>query len=220
MKHLNLLCCGLALIALPGCLEPVATVERDFPVGEADRIYVEDGGGDIELVGEEDRTTVTVVAQLMPTRVSGRNDDAAKRSIVVDYVVEDGKGEIIHGLDDPPSGYVLDLIAYVPERMAISIDDERGDIVVAHVGQVEVTHGHGDLDVRDIAEEVRITQGGGDIAVANVGGLVDIDDGGGDISVSGAAADVIIRDGKGDIHVRAAGDVQVLEDAGGDVDIP
>jgi hypothetical protein len=208
-----------ALSALPACLEPVATVEREYDVGDVARIVIDDEAGDIEILGEAGRTTISVVAQLRSDRASRRDDDEAEDAIELDYVVADGEGRIAARLPDPPDGYHLDLVGHVPADLAVKITDDHGDIVVGHVASIDIEQRAGDLDVFDVAGDAFVHQGTGDISISDVGGRIEVTDGSGDISISGAHADVLIDDGSGDISVRADGTVDIVADEGGDVDL-
>ncbi len=204
---------------LAGCLEPVATVERDFAVGDVTRVRIDDGAGDIEVVGEVGRTTISLTVELRSQRATRRDDDDAEAAIELDYVIDGEVGRIVQQLVDAPDGYALDLIAHVPAELAVEIADDQGDVVIEGVAGVDVRQDRGDLDIHDIAGSVSIRQGSGDIAIDDVGGHIEVFDGSGDITIDGAAADVVIDDGSGDISVRADGNVEIVGDDGGDVDV-
>lgn len=210
---------ALSLLTVPACFRPITTVERDFDVGSVDRIIVDDGAGDIDIVGESGRTTLTLVVELRSDNVSRRDDDDAERSIELDYIIEDGVGRIVQHLVDPPEGYHLDLIAHVPSSMALEISDSSGDIAVSNVAGLDIDQRSGDLHASDVAGDVFVRHGAGDVAIEDVDGRIEVSDGSGDIAIDGARADVVIDDGSGDIHVRTEGDVDVVADGGGDVDI-
>ena len=108
-----------------GCGEGrlVATFEESFAIDDATELLLENGSGDLDIVGEADRTDVTIVVELRSHRASDMDDDRAERDVVMDVrMLEDGVAQIVASIDDPPPGYHIDVTAFVPAAMAMRVE--------------------------------------------------------------------------------------------------
>jgi len=228
-----------ALLATTGCDgHRVATVEREYDIGEVNELLLDQQSGDLVIHGEEGRESVKLIVELRSRRVSDRQDDAAKDSLRLGFnALDDNSGRILAGLDNPPNGYHLDVVALVPADSVLLVDDDSGDVLIENVAGLVLSDGSGDVAISDIAGDVLINDSSGDISVDHVGGDVEIDDRSGDIAVRnvGGDADVedrsgdiaiiniegmaTVRDRSGDIAIVNAGDARVVSDTSGDVSI-
>ncbi len=196
----------------------VQTVERDFEIGEANTLVHGDGARDLRVIGEPGRDHITLVGQLRTRRPSRADDGRARKAVRLDYLpLRDDAGRFTAGLHEGPAGYHLDLVAIVPESVALEIDDGRGDILIEGVGSLVLADGDGDVMIEDVAGAVEIDDGSGDIMVRNVGGDVSIEDKRGDMAILDVGGDVQLRDGAGDIAVTDVVGAAVVQDGAGDI---
>jgi hypothetical protein len=223
-----------------GCGEGrlVATFEESFTIDAATELLLDNGSGDLSIVGESDRSDVTLFVELRSHRASELADDEAKAAVVIDVrSLDDATGQLVASLHDAPPGYHIDVTAIVPAHVAMRVDDDSGDIGIEGIAAIDLHDDSGDVRIEAIAGDVGIDDDSGDIAIVGVQGHVDIEDGSGDINVRDVGADafvrddsgdiaivsvagtVTLRDGSGDIFVGDAGDVRVETDGSGDVRI-
>jgi hypothetical protein len=208
------------LLLLTGCGEGrlVATFEETFRLDGASEILLENGSGDLHVIGESDRDDVTLFVELRSHRASDLQDDNAEDDLVMDVrVLDEATAQIVAWLDDPPAGYEINVTAFVPEGSVMRVEDGSGDITVETIAALELIDDSGDLRVEGVAGDVAIDDDSGDIHVRDVQGELEIDDDSGDIHVRGVAEDADIRDDSGDINVVAVGGTVTVRDNSGDI---
>jgi hypothetical protein len=209
--------CGA--LAVAGC-GPDRTVARYVVSLEAesfdDVIFAQDAG-DLVVVGEVGRDSIGVDAKLRTSR-SSRHDEEAKDAVVIDLVPHDDEtGELIVDLRSAPRGYYLDVDLRVPARLAMTIDDDSGDLVVKNLAYLTLDDGSGDAVVEDIAHAAVVVDGSGDLVVQNVGGSLSCSDDSGDLVIEDVGGDVRVDDGSGDLVVRRVGGDATIDDGSGDI---
>ena len=151
--------CGA--LAAAGCGTD-RTVERyvtSFEAESIDDLVFSHDAGDLVVVGEAGRDTIGVDAKLKTGR-SSRHDEAAKDAVVIDMIHHDDEtGELIVDLRSAPRGYYLDVDLRVPARLAMTIDDDSGDLVVKNVAYLTLDDGSGDAVVEDISHAAVVLDG-------------------------------------------------------------
>ena len=230
----------LATVALTsaGCWSPeartVATEERSLTVGALDRLRVDVGAGDLEIVGDPTLETIEVTAYLRTNRGIGAPDQEAIDAFTVALEELDGEATLIVLLEGVPDGYYADLVVSVPSAIAIVGEDGSGNAHVASVASLDLIDGSGDLTVEDVpgavtidddsgtivvvgTGSVSIVDGSGTIHVESVSGSVVIEDEDGNLSVTGVSGDVDITDGSGEITVHDVAGIVRIRDGSGDI---
>ncbi len=209
--------CGV--VALSGCNadRTVARYSADFSVASLDDVVFEHDDGDLVVTGEAGRESISVDARLR-TRRNSAHDEEAKDAVVIDFVeLGDAAGELVIDLDSAPRGYYFDVELRVPERLAMTIDDDAGDLVVQNLAYLTLDDGSGDAVVQDITQSVVIVDGSGDLVVQNVGGSVSCSDSSGDAVIEHVGGDVRVDDGAGDLVVRRVEGNVSADDGSGDL---
>lgn len=230
----------LCLLSATGCDggRSVAVIEREFDLGEAEHLVLDQRSGDLSVVGQDDRDNVEIVAELRSNRLSEDRDEAAVKSLRLGVnSIDDSAGRILAGLDNPPRGYYVDVTIFVPSSMTMDIEDSSGDARVENIaglsfrddsgdleiegigGNVFIADKSGDIDIRGVAGDVELDDRSGDIEIDDVDGDVDLDDRSGDIEVDDVSGTVTVSDRSGDITIDNAGDVDIVSDGSGDVTI-
>jgi hypothetical protein len=218
MRIAPFLCALVCLVA--GCGEGrlAATFEESFAVGDASELLLDNGSGDLSIVGEDDRAEVTLIVELRSFRVSELDDDEAKRAVVIDvHSIDDATAEIVAALRDPPPGYHIDVTAIVPAHVAMRVDDNSGDLGIEGIAGLELNDDSGDARIAAIAGDVIVDDDSGDLTIAGVDGNVDVDDGSGDLRVRDVTGDAFVRDDSGDVSVVGVGGLVTLRDGSGDI---
>lgn len=175
----------------------------------------------VEIDGEAGELVVRGGRGLADVRVEATARASSRRVLDDIRVTLSRRGDIVYVDADVPPGLSfaeLDLVIEVPFALTVIIDDTSGDVLVEHVGAVDVEDGSGDIVVRDIGGNVVIGDGSGEIGVYGVGGDVRVrEDGSGNIIVVDVDGSVLVEeDGSGDIDVsNVAGDFTVERDGSG-----
>ncbi len=230
---------GLSLLAT-GCDDHVvAEIERSLPLAaQTQRLLLDNEAGDLVVEGE-DREDIFVEVEVYGP---AREDERTHRRVADDVQIrieeiDETTRRLVAELGPAPEGYSIDVTVHMPRRLALSLHDGSGDLVVEGVASLQLHDGSGDASIFDIAGDVHIDDDSGDIAIAGIGGDlrltdesgdigiadcdgdVDIVDGSGDMGLVDIAGTVTIEDGSGDIGVVDAGDVDIVRDDSGDVGI-
>ena len=217
----------------------VAEIDRTIALdGDTELLVLDDNGGDLVIEGE-DRDDIRIEIELSgPSSEDDRTHErvADEIEIRVDRLDETTQ-QLVADLPSPPRGYSIDVVAHVPQHLAMDISDGHGDLVIRNVADLDVIDGSGDtviadihggvrvdddsgdLVLTDIDSDIEVTDKSGDLAIANCDGDVLIYDGSGDMGLIDIAGAVTIYDGSGDIGVVHAGSVDVVRDGSGDVGI-
>jgi len=209
--------CGA--LALTGCGtdRTVARYSASFEVESLDDVIFAHDAGDLVVVGEAGRDTIEIDAKLRTSR-SSKHDEDAKDGVVIDLIeLDDGTGELIIDLRAAPSGYYFDVTLEVPDRLAMTIDDDSGDLVVQNLAYLTLDDGSGDAVVENIARGAVIVDGSGDLVVRDVGGPLNCTDDSGDLVLEDVVGDVRLDDGSGDLVVRRVGGDVSVDDGSGDL---
>ena len=168
-------------------------------------LKVDAAAGALSISGD-DGETIRVNATI---NVPGKSEDKAKKIIASDLDLSLDKKEDTARLEagfrsgswgwgDSPS---VDLEVYVPQDLALEIEDSSGA-----------------LSVKNVDAAVMIDDSSGMITVEQVGSLI-VDDGSGSIKVVGVDGDVSIEDGSGSISIRKVGGSVTIDDGSGSIDV-
>jgi DUF4097 and DUF4098 domain-containing protein YvlB len=165
------------------------TENRDIEItaNGVELLEIDAGAGEIVVRGDAQATNIKVRAVI---RVDDSEADARAliaKDLVLTLETKRGTATLQSYFDDHfwrSHDAVVDLEVYVPQGLALFIDD-----------------GSGAMRIEDVFGDVRIDDGSGSIDV-NHAIDVSIDDGSGSITISGASGDVWIDDGSGDINIR------------------
>ncbi|MEO0601825.1 MAG: hypothetical protein AAF211_10340 [Myxococcota bacterium] len=223
-------------VACVGETRIIEELDLEIELGDETVFELETEAGELEIVGEADRTSIAMDVTLL------RLDQFALRG---DQVGIDGLVASLEATDDRVVGKALfeidrvhpfatDVIVRLPEGFDVVVDDNSGDILITGVGAAEVDDNSGDItvtgaqglvisddsgeiDVLDIVGDVDIRDDSGDIDVREVTGDVQLDDASGDIYVADVTGTVVIDDNSGDIRVERVGELDVRSDGSGEV---
>ncbi len=176
--------------------------------------------GDMEIKGVAGLDTITVAAKVWTS--SKPESDVGYNLILV----EDGDKARLTATQKPRDGFYfgssakIDLIVSMPAYMALSVDDESGDIVISDVkGGVKIEDQSGDIEVAHLTHHLRINDESGDINIHHVDGDINIHDDSGEIEISHVSGEVFIDDASGDITVSHVDNIVKIDDGSGDIEI-
>ncbi len=185
-------------------------------------LKVDAAAGSLKISGD-DGATIRVNATI---NVPGKSDEKAQRVIESDLRLslekisdmarlEAGFDGGSWGWGDSPS---VDLEVYVPQGLALEVDDSSGKLSVSNIAAaVSIDDGSGSITVEQVGSLI-VDDGSGSIKITGVDGDVSIEDGSGSISVSKVGGSVIIDDGSGSIDVDdVERDVNIIDDGSGSV---
>jgi hypothetical protein len=193
--------------------------EAALDAGGARSVRIEAAAGELRIEGKTGQTRVEArgIACASSEQVLGQIRLNATRQgdvIVVKVVIPEGSS---WGWNEQAR---LDLTVTVPRIMPLDVDDGSGSAEIAHVGNLTVRDGSGELSVTDVAGDLRIDDGSGSIEVAGVTGNVRLSDGSGSIRVRDVGGSVTVEeDGSGSIDVAGVkGDFTVSHDGSGGIE--
>jgi DUF4097 and DUF4098 domain-containing protein YvlB len=193
--------------------------EAILDAGGARSVRIEAAGGHLKVEGRTGQTRVEArgTACASSQEVLGRILLRATRvgdTIVVKVDIPDGS---LWGWNHQAT---LDLTVTVPRIMPLQVDDGSGSTEIAHVGDLKVQDGSGELLVSDVTGNLEIEDGSGSIEVAGVSGSVRLSDGSGGITVKDVGGSVTVdEDGSGSIDVTGVkGDFTVTSDGSGGIE--
>lgn len=172
------------------------------------------GAGDITIIGEANRRSITVDATLHYNEPSDIQLSLEKRNNQA-YLVADTVNTV--GVGWQQMSYV-DLVVYVPASMVVELQDGSGDALLRGLtNNVTIDDGSGDVNLTGGAN-VRIKDGSGELAISQVSGSLTLDDGSGDATINNVPGTVTITDGSGDLALSIVGDV-TIDDGSGDISV-
>lgn len=199
--------------------------ELSLDANGIDKVDIEAGAGSLEVVGEENRTEIRVLAHII---VPDADAEEASRKIENNMVLRlDKDGDVavvksyfergMFNFGDSPN---IRLVVHVPTRVGLVVDDGSGSLTVEDVrGDIEIDDGSGSISLRNVGGTVEIDDGSGSIKVSAVGGDFKVNDGSGSITVDGVGGSVIVDDGSGSIDVaNVEHDFIIIDDGSGGID--
>lgn len=188
------------------------TRELSLAAADLTRFDIDAGAGSLEVVGEKGRSVIDVVAEVYYNE---------KDEIELSLTQDGDQAELV--ADASRSGWSdssprIDLTVYMPEALALDVNDGSGSITIGGIdADVEIHDGSGSLEVRGIGGDLDIDDGSGSIDIRDVQGNLMVDDGSGSIYIIDVAGKVTIDDGSGSITVRNAGGLDIIDDGSGSV---
>ncbi|MCO7224068.1 DUF4097 domain-containing protein [Pleionea sp. CnH1-48] len=179
---------------------------------QLERFKIDAGAGSLTVIGEQDRQVIEVKADIVShdreyiLTLSERNDSAV-------LVADTRSGGWSFGPGNSPK---IDLVVYMPENMALEVDDGSGSMAVKRLLQsVSIKDGSGSIELENIQGAISIEDGSGSLSVAEAGSNVIIDDSSGDIDVSKVKGNLTIEDGSGSISAKQITGNVVVDDGSG-----
>lgn len=170
-------------------------------------LHVESRHGFVVVEGDESADEITVTATIkVPRSNESKAQDIIADALTLSLDSRDQTATLkgyfpdnVWRFGDGPS---VSLKISVPQRMAVSVDDGTGYIVINSVrGDINIDDGSGSIELQNVGGVVRIDDGSGWIDAKVIGGDVHIKDRSGAITVSDVTGSVTIDDGSGRIDV-------------------
>jgi DUF4097 and DUF4098 domain-containing protein YvlB len=222
-QPISVLILAAALAASPvGADDCAHRAEREaaLDAGGARSVRIEAAAGELRIEGRAGQTRVEArgTACASSEQVLGQiRLNASRRGDVIVIKVEIPEGSS-WGWNEQAR---LDLTVTVPRILPLDVDDGSGSADIAHVGNLSVHDGSGELSVSDVTGDLAITDGSGSIEVSGVTGDVRLRDGSGSIGVRNVGGSVTVEeDGSGSIEVETVtGSVTVERDGSGSIDV-
>jgi DUF4097 and DUF4098 domain-containing protein YvlB len=177
------------------------------------QLIADTGAGQLDIIGEESRTEIEVVANIyyynaddIRLSLQRRGDDA---------VLEATFDKMFHHGNSP----YIDVVVKVPARFSLKLDDGSGNTDIRGLqGNLHIEDGSGDLRIAG-GGDATVQDGSGSLEISALTGRLVLDDGSGDISIRDVGKDVSIEDGSGDMMVRNVGGIVTIEDGSGDINV-
>ena len=200
----------LGLLALVGIVAGVEGVKEHFPdmmMGDTTSVDLDvapktvPANARVTIRGT--RGDISVRSSSEPEiRVNGKKNVRAWNDREADRLASGSNVEIVQngdGWDVQPTGgenrVSVDMDVVVPNKSAVTVRNEKGDITVADMGtSLAINSGNGDIDVRNTNGDVnldmrrgdaKITGTKGDVRIAGTGGSVDVTDASGNFTING-----------------------------------
>lgn len=221
-QPISVLILAAALAAGPAAADDCphrAEREAGLDAGGARSVRIEAAAGELRIEGRTGQTRVEArgTACASSEQVLGQiRLNATRRGDVIVVKVEIPERSS-WGWNEQAR---LDLTVIVPRIMPLDVYDGSGSADIAHVGNLSVHDGSGELAVSDVTGDLAITDGSGSIEVSGVTGNVRLRDGSGSIGVRNVGGSVTVEeDGSGSIDVAGVkGDFTVTRDGSGGID--
>jgi len=226
---------GCIVIATPSYADYHSQKELIIDAQMLNTLDVEAGAGSLVILGFEDVTEITVVADIY-----AENRDADDYELTL---TQSGKSATLvakinsNGFWQGDSPHI-DIKVMMPSHLMLNVDDGSGAVNISNINAaVAVKDGSGELTIKNIKSElaindgsgglyisqvignVTIVDGSGEIEINDVDGNLDIDDGSGSIYVKGISGSAVFEDGSGDLIVRKVDGVITIDDGSGDIDV-
>ncbi|MBX2797352.1 MAG: DUF4097 domain-containing protein [Myxococcales bacterium] len=199
----------------------ISTTQLELDVDDEIGIDLRTGAGDLQIVGESDRSVVEMEVTLVrhssgPFRMVSDADAEAAMDLRLDDAGDRVSAEAT--LDLEAGSYALDVVLYVPASFDMDLRDTSGDIELANLAALVLDDSSGDVRIEDVPGAVQITDSSGELDIARTGPL-DIDDSSGEIDVVDVIGDVVIDDDSGEIDVADVTGSVFIEDDSGEIDV-
>ena len=199
----------LGLLALVGIVAGVEGVKEHFPdmMGETTAVDLDvapktvPANARVTIKGT--RGDISVRSSSEPEiRVNGKKNVRSWNQREADRLAEGAGAEIVQngdGWDVQPTGgdsrISVDMDVVVPNKSAVTVRNEKGDITIADMGtSLAINSGNGDIDIRGTNGDVnldmrrgdaKVAGTKGDVRIAGTGGSVDVTDATGNFTING-----------------------------------
>ncbi|WP_026674965.1 DUF4097 family beta strand repeat-containing protein [Alkalihalobacterium bogoriense] len=233
------------LFILSGCNIVQVEEEKRFSLASdgIDSIQLSLSYGDVQVIGETDRTEIEVVATFF---AYGEEMEAAAdfldKNLQLTLEKKENQAVLQTKIDRSEmttNDGRLHLVLYVPNSLAIHHRQESGMLSVQHVrNEIDIVHGAGNIEIVDVEGNIKIVDSVGTITAENVIGDIEINNnsgqltindlvgnakliaGKGDLAVNHVTGNVTLRSGSGSVDMDGVkGNVDILENAGGEINI-
>jgi len=223
------LCAAVVPVILLACGATAAraydrdeTLQKSIPLQGATRIVVTNSRGDVKVIGENGRSSISCE---YTKRIRGRDQDEADRlfnlmdiditregavlTVAARYPDQSGSDRNIFALlRKHYAGMSVAITVTVPSGLDVKIVTASGDVQLASIlGPAEITSASGDIEVAG-AGDLKIDVSSGDMMVSDVAGKA---------FLSSASGDIEAHHIKGDVTVRSASGEIMLTEVGGDL---
>ena len=209
MKRVHvLLICGW-LLSLAGSAQASSRIEKNLKLDPGGSLYMDTGGGDIEVTGAAEAGAHVVVT----SRVSDLEN-------TFDLRFE----ETAHGVEISarrrsaipwPRNSNLKFEVTVPRQTSVELRTGGGDVRVSNLeGQLRIKTSGGDVNVTDAKGDLDGLTSGGDMRVERLTGNLVLHTSGGDINAEDISGRVDVHTGGGDVEVS----LKLGNAQGGDVE--
>jgi DUF4097 and DUF4098 domain-containing protein YvlB len=199
----------IGLLALVGIVAGVEGVKEHFPdmMGETTAVDLDvapktvPANARVTIKGT--RGDISVRSSSEPEiRVNGKKNVRSWNQREADRLAEGAGAEIVQngdGWDVQPTGgdsrISVDMDVVVPNKSAVTVRNEKGDITIADMGtSLAINSGNGDIDIRGTNGDVnldmrrgdaKVAGTKGDVRIAGTGGSVDVTDATGNFTING-----------------------------------
>ncbi|UOE95978.1 DUF4097 domain-containing protein [Alkalihalobacillus sp. LMS39] len=233
------------LFILSGCNIVQVEEEKRFSLASEgiDSIQLSLSYGDVQVIGEADRTEIEVVATFFA--YGEEMDEAAgflEKNLQLTLEKKENQAVLQTKIDRSEmttNDGRLHLVLYVPNSLAIHHRQESGMLSVQHIrNEIDIVHGAGNIEIADVDGNIKIVDSVGTITADNVTGDLEINNNSGQLTINELVGNAKLIAGKGDLEVHHVignvslrsgsgsvemndikGDVDILENAGGEINI-
>lgn len=196
-------------------------IEHDVNLDGALLLNVAAGAGELDIRGEDKRSSVTIEAKLCAQKEShlADMDVSSESKDGVMYLRTEFSDKRSWGFGDDNA--YIDLTVYVPANAKLDVADSSGEARVEGVASLDMVDSSGELTIQDVAGEVRVKDSSGALKIKQVAGSVWVTDSSGSIKVRDIQGDFTVEvDSSGSIQAeQVGGSVLVKTDSSGSIDV-
>ncbi|MBQ4852178.1 hypothetical protein [Pseudoalteromonas sp. MMG012] len=212
-----------AALVLSGCIVHVGGAAAKADKHETQQLAVSTAGltsldanlgaGSLKVIGAPNLSEIKVDADIYTYDGSGYtftlDTSGSTAKLIAETSSRSGNVWVV-GNQSPR----IDLVVYVPETMALDINDGSGDIHIQGItSHINIEDNSGGISING-GHNINIDDGSGDINI-NGGYAIDIKDGSGSLDISQAQGDIHIVDGSGDMKVHdTVGEIYIKDGSG------
>jgi len=177
---------------------------------------IEAGAGSLSIVGVDGQNDIQVDAEILTSKDRNFTLTLEKSGNEAQLVAEH-HSHIGFWIGSSPR---INLVITMPKHLALDIDDGSGDIEIRDINNnIVLDDGSGSTTLTSIKGDVRIDDGSGDLTAQNIHGSVYLDDGSGELTIANIIGDVEVVDGSGDLSVESATGLVTIDDGSGDIEV-
>jgi hypothetical protein len=212
----------MPVIAWAGTLDETRHLE--LSAANIQTLKIECGSGFLTLIGVKGVDRIRATAQIGVKGIPESEFQTYLESRLLLTLKKQGNDAVLQA--DIQKSFLrkieakINLTVKVPRRVAVTIDDGSGAILVTGLaGGLQLADDSGSIDIINMEGGVKIADGSGRIDIEDVRGDVEVHDGSGRIKINLIKGNVSITDGSGSITIQDINGNVTLSDGSGSIEI-
>ena len=212
----------LPAIALAGTLDETRHLE--LSAAGIQTLKIQCGSGFLTMIGVKGSDRIRATAQIEVKGIPENEFQKYLEKQLLLILEKQGRDAVLQA--DIKKSFLrkieakINLTVKVPRRLAVTIDDSSGAIMVTNLaGGLQLDDDSGSIDIINMEGKIKIADGSGGIDIEDVRGNVEVQDGSGHIKINLIKGNVSITDGSGSITVQDIDGNVTLTDGSGSIEI-